>query len=390
MIKIAVAGKTNVGKSSLFSAATHIDVEISNRIFTTIRPNMGMGFVRRECICQELGLKCNPRNSKCVNGNRLIPVELVDIAGLVPDAHLGKGLGNQFLSDIMNASCLIHVVDISGSTDINGNPAPKGSHNPEEDIEFFEKEIDYWLLGIIRRALDTVSKRVDIDKIFSDIVAKQFSGLGISQEDIKNTVEHVGLNISSSEEDLLEFIKALRKKCKPIIIAANKMDIPEAENMLKKLKTDAITIPCSAEAELALRKAAEKGIIEYIAGDCDFKIIGEIDEKHMKALEFIRSLMKKFGSTGVQEVINRAALDLLNMITVYPVENETRFSDSKGNVLPDVFLMNKGSTALDLAYRIHEDIGKRFISAVDARTKRHLSAQYILKDNDIISIKSGR
>ena len=104
---IGIAGKTNTGKTTLFGAATLVDAEISNRVFTTIEPNKGVTYVRTDCPCKELGLKCNPVNSKCVNGFRFVPVKVVDIAGLVPDAHLGKGLGNQFLSDIMEASALI-------------------------------------------------------------------------------------------------------------------------------------------------------------------------------------------------------------------------------------------------------------------------------------------
>ena len=138
---IGVVGKSNTGKTTFFSAATLVDAEISNRIFTTIQPNKGVAYVRSKCPCKELDMKCSPRNSKCADGTRLVPVKLVDVAGLVPDAHKGRGLGNQFLSDIMEASAIIHVVDISGSTDSSGNPVPAGTHNPEEDIEFFVREI---------------------------------------------------------------------------------------------------------------------------------------------------------------------------------------------------------------------------------------------------------
>src|SRR2546428_9611000 len=113
-MEIGLVGKTNVGKSSFFKAATMIDVEISDRTFVTIKPNIGITHVSTKCVCEELKLKCNPRNSQCINHTRLIPVKLLDVAALVPGAHEGRGLGNQFLNDLIPANILIHVVDISG------------------------------------------------------------------------------------------------------------------------------------------------------------------------------------------------------------------------------------------------------------------------------------
>ncbi len=88
MIEIGIAGKPNAGKSTFFKAATLADAEIANYPFTTIKPNVGIGYVRVKCVCQELGVKCN----ECIDGWRFIPVKLIDIAGLVPDAHKGGGL----------------------------------------------------------------------------------------------------------------------------------------------------------------------------------------------------------------------------------------------------------------------------------------------------------
>jgi ribosome-binding ATPase YchF (GTP1/OBG family) len=386
MMLIGICGKTNTGKTTMFSAATLVDAEISNRVFTTIEPNKGVTYVRTECPCKKLGIKCNPVNSKCIDGFRFVPVKAVDIAGLVPDAHLGKGLGNQFLSELMEASALINVIDISGSTDSSGNPVAPGTHNPKEDIEFFFKEIDYWILGILMKNWNQVKKSNQLN----EIISKQLTGLGIRLEEIEDAINQTGIDSSSQEDELLNFIRILRRKSKPIIIAANKIDVPGADELYSKIKEKFLAVACSAEAELALRRAAEKGLIKYMPGDPDFEIISEVDEKHKAALEFIRQLLKKYGSTGVQDVINKAVFDLLDMIVVYPVENEHKYSDKKGNVLPDAFLMKRGSTALDLAYRVHEDIGRKFIAAVDARSGKNVSAHYELKDGDIISIKSGR
>jgi len=388
---LGVVGKSNVGKTTFFSAATLVDAEISNRIFTTIEPNKGVTYVRVKCPCG--GGKCNPRNSKCIDGTRYVPIKMIDIAGLVPGAHEGKGLGNQFLSDIMEANALIHVIDIAGTTDENGNPVSPGSRDPKDDIKFLEEEIDYWILGILKRNLRTLSKRMEATKEkFSELIHKQLSGLGIKLNEVEHVILLTEITLDSDDYDLLKFIKILREKSKPILLAANKIDIDASdENIGRLTDLDYKLFPCSAESELALRKAADKGIIEYNPGDTDFKIIKELDAMHLKALDYIKDhVMIKYGSTGVQKIIDTAVFETLEMIVVFPVENEHKLSDKKGNILPDALLLKKDSTALDLAYAVHEDIGKKFVAAVDARSGKQLSSTYKLKSGDVISIKAGR
>lgn len=389
---LGICGKTNVGKTTFFSACTMVDAEISNRVFTTIEPNKGVTYVRAKCPCSERSTRCNPQNSKCVDGTRYVPVRVVDIAGLVPDAHLGKGLGNQFLSEIMTADALIHVVDISGSTDIYGNPCPLGEHDPREDIEFFARELHYWIYGILKKNLGHISKRVaSAQDKFSDMIYKQLSGLNLTLENVEDSINATQLTVDSSEEKFLLFIELLVKKNKPVVMAANKMDLPGADKIFEGLKGKPFMVGCSAEAELALRRAAEHRLISYMPGDKDFEIMGNPTERQRQALETIRkNVLQRFSSTGVQNVIDAAVFSLLDMIVVYPVENEHKLSDKKGNILPDAILIKRGSTALDLAYRVHEDIGKKFISAMDARTGKSVSASYPLKDGDIISIKAAR
>jgi hypothetical protein len=389
---IGVVGKTNTGKTTFFSAATLVDAEISNRIFTTIEPNKGVTYVRAECPCTKLTVKCNPQNSKCISGTRYVPIKMVDVAGLVPGAHLGHGLGNQFLSDIMEANALIHVVDLSGGTDETGNPVSPGTRDPKEDIKFLEEEVDYWILGIIKKNLPSLSRRADATKEkFSELMHKQLTGLGIKLVEVEEAITKTDVNMHSDDYDLLKFIKILREKSKPIVVAGNKSDISTSKQNLERLTDLGYSIlPCSAESELALRRAAEKGIIKYSPGDSDFSVVKELDERHKKALEFIRArVLDIYGSTGVQKIIDKIVFEILSMIVVYPVENEHKFTDKKNNVLPDAFLMRKGATALDLAYKVHEDIGKKFVAAVDARTGRHLSSHYELRNGDIISIKAG-
>ncbi len=374
-MEIGIVGKTNTGKSSFFKAATLIDVEIGNRTFVTIKPNQGVGFVTVSCPCKELGVKCNPNNSNCVNGIRFVPVKLLDVAGLVPGAHEGRGLGNKFLSDLTRADVLIYVVDISGTTDAEGQPT--SGYDPSNDIKFLEEEIDLWFESVIKRNLEKIK---DEKK-----AATVLSGLGIKERHILEALEKTGVEPSKLSREL-------RKLSLPIVVAANKIDVAGSDKNLDDAKnnfSDLTIIPCSAESEIALKQASKSGVIEYITGSDNFKVKGKVNEKQEKALEFVKkSVLEKYGSTGVQECLNKSVFDFLEYIVVYPVENENKLSDKKGNVLPDAHLMPKGSTVIDLAHKVHEDIGKNFIGAIDARTKKRIGADHELKNGDIISIQS--
>ncbi|MEM5801934.1 MAG: redox-regulated ATPase YchF [Candidatus Aenigmatarchaeota archaeon] len=378
---IGLVGKPASGKSSFFKAATMIDVKITGIPFCTIEPNMGIGYVIIDCVEKKLNTKCNPRRGLCKDGKRFVPIKLIDVAGLVPGAHQGRGLGNKFLDDLRQASVLIHVVDASGLTDEEGKPTE--NHDPNVDIEFLEKEIDLWFAGVIKKALSkferllTKSTKADLIKILS----QQLSGLEITKAHIEKALE------KSSISDIEKFAKTVREISKPIVIAANKIDIKVAQENFEKLKSKYKNIvPTSAEAEITLKKAAEKNYINYLPGN-GFEIIRELDEKQRAALEFIKkSVVDKYGSTGVQNCLNKAVFEVLNYIAVYPVADSNKLTDSDGNVLPDVFLVPKGTTCRELAFKIHTTIGEKFIAGIDAKSKKKLSADYVLKNNDVIEI----
>ena len=396
---MGIVGKPNVGKSTFFSAATLATVEIASYPFTTIKPNVGIGYLRTQCVCREFNVKDNPVNSICIDGVRLIPVELIDTAGLVPDAWRGRGLGNQFLDEIRKADALIHIVDASGSTDLEGRILKPGMHDPLEDVRFLEKEITMWMMQIIRRDWQRVARTVESRRAdLHSLLENRLSGLSIRRAQIAEALRRADLNADKpsgwSEEDLFRFVDMLRRISKPMLIAANKIDIPAAEENLERLKDSGyLVVPCSAEAELALRRASEKGLIRYRPGDPDFSILrsAEITDKQRRALEIIRErVLQRHGTTGVQDAINAAFFKLLRMIVVYTVEDPEKLTDHDGRVLPDARLVPEGTTARELAYLIHTELGESFIYAIDCRSKVRRGEDYVLKDRDVISIVSAK
>lgn len=395
---VGVVGKPNVGKSTFFSAATLARVAIANYPFTTIKPNRGMGYVRTPCVCKEFGVQDDPANSACINGTRLIPVELVDCAGLVPGAWQGRGLGNQFLDEIRQADALIHIVDAAGATDIEGKPCNVGAHDPREDVGFLEKELDMWLLQIVRKDWDRTVKRVEGTKgDFGAVLEERLSGLGVRRTHVLKAQSDLGLDAMHpsrwNDDQLLKFLHEVRRATKPMLIAANKIDIPIAKENTKTLeKLGYPVIPCCAEAELALRRTAEKGLTDYKPGDSNFKVIGQaLSAEQQTALDRIREkILMPWGSTGVQAAIDYAFFNMLKMITVYPVENPESFADHKGRVLPDAYLVRFGTTAKDFAGLVHSDLGEGFLYGVEVRSKMRIGEEYVLKDRDVISIVSAK
>ncbi len=394
---IGLLGKTNVGKTTFFNAATMLNAQVADHPFTTIEPNVGVAYARTRCVCKEFNVKDNPKRSLCVDGNRFIPVKMIDVAGLVPDAHKGRGLGNKFLDDARQADALIHVVDASGSTDNEGRPCAIGMNDPLNDIQFVELEFDLWLTSIVSRDWAKNAKEAEHRGIkFEHLLAKRLSGLSISEPVIVNVLQEVnkdkGRYSQWDENDIFEFARALRLRSKPIVIAANKADISTAKENIRRIKaTGRIVIPCIAEAELLLKRAAAKGVIEYIPGDPTFKVKDHaLREEQKRALERVRILMQEYNGTGVQQSIDATCFNALNLIVVYPVEDADRLSDKDGNILPDAFMLKQGSTAKDLAMHVHSELAEHFLYAIDARSKQRLGAEYRLKDRDVIKIVSAR
>ncbi|MBD3259954.1 redox-regulated ATPase YchF [Candidatus Woesearchaeota archaeon] len=397
---LGIVGKPSCGKSTFFKAATLAEVEIANYPFTTIKPNQGTGYVSVECVCKDFNKQCNPRFGFSLQGTRFVPVEMLDVAGLVPGAHTGKGMGNKFLDDLRQAHVLVHVIDVSGSVNEKGEPVESLSYDPANDVRFLEVELDMWYNQILSKGWDRFARQVKQEKKeIQKALAKQLSGLGVTEQMVLGGIKEFGLSKEEPQtwtaDDLMHLSTFLRKKTKPIIIACNKIDVPGAAEKFSKLVNDFpdhMLVACSAESELALREAAKHDLIKYVPGNDKFEITdaGKLSDKQKKALEFIqKNVLDKYGSTGVQEVLDKAVFDLLKYIAVFP-GGVGKLEDSDGNVLPDCFLMPAGTTALDFAYRLHTDFGKNFIKAVDVKKKLPVGKDHQLKHRDIIEIMSGK
>ena len=391
-MQIGLLGKANVGKSTFFSAATETPVPTGNFPFTTIEPNVGIAYVKADCACKYFEI--SHENPLCVNKVRFIPVKLIDVAGLVPGANEGQGLGNQFLDDARQAEVLIHVVDIAGTTDIQGQPVPAGTHDPIEDVEFVQNEFDLWFVNILQREWDKITREIDQKRAkLTDGIAKRFTGLGIKDFQVHEALQKLNLISKNPKEwsnsNIQTFVKELRKNTKPIIIAANKADLCHDLDIIKKI-SDTTVVTCSAETELLLRKASKAGIVNYSPGDEGFSIVEnkKILPQQKKALDVVKEIFSKIQSTGIQKILNIAVFDTLKFIVVYPVEDETKLTNKDGDVLPDTKLLPENSTAKDLAALVHADIAKGFLHAIDCKTKQRIGGDHKLKNGDVIKIVS--
>jgi len=397
MIKIGIVGKTNTGKTTFFNAATMLSAEVSTYPFTTKTPNVGRANVQTICVCRELNVKDNPQNSLCLDGWRFIPIELIDLPGLIKGSWMGKGLGTQFLSVASQADALLHVVDTSGSVDVEGKITRPGLGNPVIDFIDIEEELVLWFSKVIQKSAKKVTKRVEQSRVPpATAISEALSGIKVKLEQAEKALESTDLGKkkigSWSEKDFTNFAGELRNLSKPTIIIANKMDIAQAEKNYERLRDEfkeSFVIPCSSEAELALRRAEQKGIIKYIPGEETFDVLDEskLTQEQKLALNYVQQrVLPKLIGTGVQSALNLCVFKLLRMNAVYPVEDALHLADKRGNVLPDAFLIRDGSSVRDLAREVHTDLEKTMIYAIDARTGLRLPVDYPPKDRDIISL----
>jgi hypothetical protein len=395
MIRIGMIGKTNTGKTTFFNAATLLRAEVSTYPFTTKRPNSGTAYVQTICVCKELAVQDRPRNSRCIDGWRFIPVELIDLPGLIKGSWKGRGLGTQFLSVASQADALLHVVDASGSVDAEGKLTRPGLGNPVSDVYDIEEELTRWFTKIVDKSISKVSHQAG-DKAVDKTVFEALAGLKVRLDQIQRSLresELADVELKKWKADDIErFSGKIRELSKPTMIIANKMDLAYAEENYKRLSQEfgrALVVPCSADAELALRRAEEKGYIRYVPGEETFHVLAptKLTPEQSKALTYVQQrVFTRWIRTGVQFALNSCVFKLLNMNSVYPVEDQAKLSDKKGNVLPDVMLVPYNATLSDVAGHVHSELAQTMIYGIDARTGVRLPADYIVRDRDVIKI----
>lgn len=394
---IGLVGKPNVGKSTTWSAATLAAADIGDYPFTTIDANKGVGFVRVVDPGPDLGVTATPRTGRIVDEGRtrLVPVDIIDVAGLVPGAHEGKGLGNKFLNDIARADALVHVVDASGNTDAEGNPGATG-HDPLADVAFLPNEIDAWIRGLVADGWDRFVRRVQQEHQKLEVaLADRLSGIKVDAPMASAALRAAGLAGKSPSDwpasGLDELARCLRRVRFPIVVALNKADLVEPDRMAAlEAAIEGTALPLSAQSELALGRAAGAGVIAHVPGSNAMEVVGDLSDAQRGGLDYIQThVLDRFGGTGLHKVLEAAAFDVLRLIPTFPVEDDHHFTDKEGRVLPDCHLVPQGTTAKQLAYRVHTDLGDKFVRGIDCRTKRVIGADHVLATGDVIKIAAN-
>jgi len=398
-IKIGLIGKTNTGKTTFFNSATLSSDEISTYPFTTKKPVTSVGHAITLCVHPEFNVQDNANNSRCNDGWRYIPIELIDLPGLIKDAWKGKGLGNQFLSIAAQSDALLHVVDASGSIDSTGRISEIGSGDPVSDFADIEEELNMWYQKILEGNRERLQKIIKTEKDQINALTQLYQGVGVKKSHVKEALKITGLDdkdvANYDIQDSKNFSTCLRKTSKPTLIVANKIDVKGAAKNFESLReryNDMIVVPASADSELTLRRAEQKGLIKYSPGSEQFDILetNALNQKQKDALDFIKKdIMGEYMRTGVQFAINVTVFKLLKMNSIYPVANPEKLSDKKGRVLPDLILLKDGSTITDLAKEIHSDLIKGVLYAKDLRYNLRIPINYQLRDRDVISLISA-
>eukprot|EP00127_Corallochytrium_limacisporum_P001801 Clim_evm8s84 gene=Clim_evmTU8s84 len=410
---IACVGKPSAGKSSFLNAVTDAQAKVGNYPFTTIEPNTGVSFYRVDCACKRFGKEsvCGPRYGRCENGTRYIPVKVLDVAGLVPGASEGEGLGNKFLDDLRHADVLMHIVDVSGTTTQKGEETI--GYDPSNDVDWLDGEICAWIYNNLDKRWGSIVRRHTSANNSDEALTlvQQLSGYGATEKDCQATLDKakMGKPLKDWEkEDVAKFVKVFVAHKFPTVIVLNKIDLEGADKNIEKMfaryDNDRIVLT-SALAEAYLRKLRKQGYVKYLEGDPDFatkdelteddldyKDLKPIDDKNRKRLDRIRDLILfRYSGTGCYDAIVRA-VDIKGWIPVYIVRSIANFgaNDKSGLVFRDCMLVPPGTTVRRLAGMLSEDLEKNYVSCIGADGK-DLAEDATITPNvcDIVCYKTG-
>ena len=356
--RVGLVGKPSVGKSSLFNALTHATVadggaraaKVGAAPFTTIDPNLGAGWWAAPAASEPASLveaRSACEHGRAADGRRLLPVALLDIAGLVPGAYLGRGKGNQFLNDLTTCDALIHVTDAAGFTDAGGNPtlaafeaagAAEGDgdgdgtdNGPSAEIEWVHAEVHRWVFSNVLRKRPTWKRRPAklkgmfgygnspalVDGVLRRCRAASAEAAGGRQwAPTVDDVAAVALAAAHDEVELHRLVAHFVAARWPIAIALNKCDGPSAAKNIEACRAahpDRTMVPCSAAAELTLLEARAAGTVEYSLG-AGKAVADGADAKVADALR----VLEQWGSTGALEALS-AAVALRPPTLAFPV-----------------------------------------------------------------------
>jgi ribosome-binding ATPase len=340
-----------------------------------------------------------------------VPIELLDVAGLVPGAHQGKGLGNKFLDDLRHADALIHVVDVSGTTDAEGK-STRG-YDPSVDIAWLRSEIVAWIKGNLMEKWGSIRRRHIASKATAvETLQAQLSGYGATGALVSRTLARLAIKVPLEDWDeatIDRVVEGFIDDKFPTVIALNKIDHPDADkNVAKiaKMQDPNSIVLCSAISEIFLRKMAKQGYIKYTEGsefvdtredlieqgDPDGGGLKELDDKNRTRIENLKDMvLYRFGSTGVVQVLSKAA-EILGLVPVFPVRNTTTFTSGAADskfVFRDCVLVKKGSTVADVGRKIMGDAPIAYVEGVGGIRVAEDDTVAIGK-NDILSFRLGR
>ncbi|WBW75333.1 Obg-like protein ATPase, OLA1-like protein [Schizosaccharomyces osmophilus] len=399
-ILIGFVGKPSSGKSTMLNALTDATAKTGNFPFTTIEPNRAIGYAQVDCACSRFGLEgqCRPIYGGCKKGKRAIPIQLLDVAGLIPGAHTGKGLGNKFLDDLRHANALVHVVDVSGTTDSEGK-ACRG-YDPSVDIEWLYNEMTAWIGTNLKEKWPNTRRRHIASKANPvHTLQNQFSGYGSNPATTARVLDSLHLNVplESWDEATLDRIVSRFVDIKfPTVIALNKIDHPDADANISKIarrEDPKRLVLASAVSEVFLRRLAKQGFVKYEEGSEFVDTIDEFPDSELKPLsESLRTkitdiqdmVLFRHGSTGVCNVLARA-IELLELIPVYSVKNIHNFANNPNDgIFKDCVLVRQGTTAGQVAQIV---LGGEAMSIIGINGNVGESDPIIAGKNDILSFR---